>query len=495
VIEAVHIVLVAMVLSGATVLIVGCVQFALAGLHVISRPYAKVAEIYPAVAVIIPAWNEAAVLDRTIDRMMSLAYPREKLRVYVVDDASTDETPELLRRKAAEYPGAVFHLRRDKGGEGKAHTINHGLRTILAEPWAEAVLVTDADVIFTPTALRRMSRHLADPRVGAVTCYIKEGSRPGNYMNRFIGFEYITAQAAARRAQNVLDVQACLAGGAQLLARGALEEIGGVIDTTSLAEDTFTTFNVQLAGYRVKFDGNAVVWAEEPRTIVGLWKQRQRWSRGNFQVTLRYRHVWLRRGNRGHLGSPAFAALWFSIVFMPVFMAMATTGLVTLFFIDRPLAIESFKALWALTGFTYLFVTFSSLLLDTEMARRTWFQGLMFPGLINLILITAGLLGPILTVHFAGQLETVGFAGPGLAPKLILLAADLWLTGSMLAAWSVKKLEEWGRLPWLVRPLVYLVGYGPLLCSITVAAYLQEMRGAEMRWDKTEKTGQVGEFA
>lgn len=494
-IEVVHVVLVAMVLSGATVLIVGCLQFVFAGLHAFSRPYANVAEIYPAVAVIIPAWNEAAVLDRTIDRMMELAYPREKLRVYVVDDASTDETPALLERKSAEFPGAVFHLRRDKGGEGKSHTINHGLRTILAEPWAEAVLVTDADVIFTGTALRRMTRHLADPKVGAVTCYIKEGSRPGNFMTRFIGFEYITAQAAARRAQNVLDVQACLAGGAQLLARGALEEIGGEIDTTSLAEDTFTTFNVQLAGYRVKFDGNAVVWAEEPRTIVGLWKQRQRWSRGNFQVTLRYRRVWLRWGKAGHLGSPAFAALWFSIVFMPVFMAMATTGLVTLFFIDRRLAVESFQALWALTGFTYLFVTFSSLLLDPEMARRTWFQGLLFPGLINLTLIAAGLLGPILAVHFTGQLEAVGFAGSGLVPKLILLAADLWLSVSMLAAWGVKKFEEWGRMPWLVAPLVYLVGYGPLLCAITVAAYVQEMRGAEMRWDKTEKTGQVGEFA
>jgi hypothetical protein len=49
-----------------------------------------------------------------------------------------------------------------------------------------------------------MVRHLSDPRVGAVTAYIKEGSRPANYMRRFIGYEYDNAQAAARRAQNVL---------------------------------------------------------------------------------------------------------------------------------------------------------------------------------------------------------------------------------------------------------------------------------------------------
>lgn len=494
-ISVLHVLLVAMVLSGATVLIVGCMQFSLAGLHALSHPYRNVAEIHPAVAVVIPAWNEAAVLERTIDRMMALDYPGSKLRLYVIDDASTDGTPALLARKAAEYPDAVFHLRREKGGEGKAHTINHGLRVILGEPWAQAILVTDADVIFTRTALRRMARHLADPAVGAVTCYIKEGSRPGNYMNRFVGFEYITAQAAARRAQNVLGVQACLAGGAQLIGREALEAIGGAIDTTSLAEDTFTTFNVELAGYKVKFDGNAVVWAEEPRSIVGLWKQRQRWSRGNFQVTVRFRHVWLRPRTKGHLGSLPFAAIWFSIVFMPLFIVMASTGLVTLFFIDRPLAIDAFQALWALTGFTYLFVTFSSLLLDTETARRCWFEGLMFPGLINLLLILAGLFGPILAAHFADQMAAVGLAGAGLAPKLMLLAADLWLTLAMVAAYGLKKLEESGRVPWLVAPLLYLVGYGPLLCCVTVAAFAQELRGTEMRWDKTEKTGTVGEFA
>ena len=83
----------------------------------------------------------------------------------------------------------------------------------------------------------------------------------------------------------MLGAQACLAGGAQLLRRESLEAIGGEIDTSSLAEDTFTTFNVQLAGQRVVFEPHAIVWAEEPRDIGGLWKQRLRWGRGNVQVT------------------------------------------------------------------------------------------------------------------------------------------------------------------------------------------------------------------
>ena len=195
---------------------------------------------------------------------MLLDYPRELLRIFVVDDASTDATPEVIEAKAAEYPGTVVHLRRDKGGEGKAATLNHGLAVILADDWMQAVLIMDADVIYEASALRRMTRHLADPKVGSVTAYIKEGSRPGNYMTRFIGYEYITAQAAARRSQEVLGVIACLAGGAQLHSRDNIEALGGRIDTSTLAEDTVTTFKTQIAGRRAVFEPHAVVWAEEP---------------------------------------------------------------------------------------------------------------------------------------------------------------------------------------------------------------------------------------
>ena len=136
---------------------------------------------------------------------------------------------------------------------------------------------------------------------------------PPNWMKRFVGYEYITAQAAARRSQNVLGAMACLAGGAQLHTRANLEAIGGQIDTSSLAEDTFTTFKTQLAGNRVVFDGNATVWAEEPDNIDGLWKQRLRWGRGNVQVSFRYKHMWFRPSPDHGLGSYSFGLFWFCL--------------------------------------------------------------------------------------------------------------------------------------------------------------------------------------
>jgi cellulose synthase/poly-beta-1,6-N-acetylglucosamine synthase-like glycosyltransferase len=493
--NVIHIVLVAMVLSGATVLVVGCYQFFLAGLHIWRRPYIRVSELYPRVAVIIPAWNEGAVIGRTIEYVMKMHYPADQVRVYVVDDGSTDQTGEVMAESIGRHGDRVIHLRREQGGGGKADAINYGLDVIREDDWYEAILIIDADVLMTPTALRRMSRHLGDLQIGGVTAYIKEGTAEPNYMNRFVAFEYITAQAASRRAQNMLAAQACLAGGAQLIRRDALEKIGGQIQTGTLAEDTVTTFRIQLAGFDVRFEGNSIVLAEEPNSIAALWKQRVRWARGNVQVSRLYSGVWLRRLKAGPLGGPSFFAIWSSVVFMPLFMVMATTGLVTLFFTDRALSISAFTALWALTGGTFLFITLSALLMDPETGRRCWREGFLFPGAINLTLILFGLFGPILTSIFAKQLADIGLTGGEPAVKYMLLFADLWLSLSILAAWLLKRLDEWGRVPWLVRPLLYVVGYGPMLCAFTVAGYIAELRGREQVWEKTEKVGAVKEIA
>ncbi len=286
--------LVVLVLLGALPLAAAVYQYLLVGLQSRKNHYRDVAPHFPNVAILIPAWNEEAVLGASIDRLVALDYPAERLRIFVVDDASTDGTPDVVLGKAAAYAGRVIHLRRENCGQGKAHTLNHGLEVILEDDWMEALLIMDADVIYAPDSLRKMTRHLADPDVGAVTAEIMEGSEAGNYMTRFIAYEYITAQAGARRSQSVLGAMACLAGGAQLHSRANLEAIGGRIDTSSLAEDTFTTINTQLAGQACVFEGNAIVRAEEPDGIVGLWKQRLRWARGNVQVSLRYRRLWFR---------------------------------------------------------------------------------------------------------------------------------------------------------------------------------------------------------
>ncbi len=483
--------LVVVVLAGAVPLVIGAYQFALIGLGRWRNHYDRCGDVLPRTAILVPAWNEALVLETSIDQLVALDYPADRLRVYVVDDASTDETPELLARKALEHPGRVFHLRREQGGQGKAHTLNHGLAVVLGESWAEAVLIMDADVVYEPDSLRKMARHLADPDVGAVTAYIKEGSRPGTSFNRFIAYEYATAQAAGRRAQNVIGALACLAGGAQLHTRANLEAIGGRIDTTSLAEDTVTTFLTQLQGRRVIFEPNAVCWAEEPSGVSALWRQRLRWARGNVQVTRRFKRVWFRRSPTHRLGGITFGLIWFSILLLPAVMVLSSAALVVLFLTDFALAQQAFRQLWILNALAFVFTTAFALLIDLPTARRAWRQAIMFPGLFSVLIIVFTLCPVLLVALEAALGRWTGFVVTDGQVRAVMIAAYLWVAGCMAGAYLAKKVDDWGW-PRAARALIYLVGYGPLLCAVTFTAYVHEARHREQRWEKTEKLGSVG---
>lgn len=481
--------LVAMVMLGALPIVAAFLQFLLVGVHGIRNHYLQCAPYVPRVAFLIPAWNEGAVLGAAIDMLLRMRYTRERLRIYVIDDASTDATPEVVRQKVAQYPGSVFHLRREKGGEGKAHTLNHGLSVVLGEDWAEAVMIMDADVLFEEDALLRMVRHLADPKVGAVTAYIKEGTVPGNYLSHSIAFEYITAQAAARRAQNVMGVLACLAGGAQLHSRANLEALGGRIDTSTLAEDTFTTFQTEMQGRRVIFDGSATVWAEEPSSVDALWKQRLRWARGNVQLTMAFQRVWFRAGQYSGLGNPLFGLFWFCTGMMPLLMIISMLGQVGLFFRDAAWAWEIFHTFWFINVGVYLFVTFFSFVIDPATARRSWLQGILFPGLVSLCAMVFAFFPHVFDAYIAPRLHGVTGHFGWLDALMLFLYA--WVGLSMLAAWLVRRLELAGLPPAAVQVLLALVGYGPLLCAIGLAGVIAELRGLEKTWDKTEKSGKV----
>ena len=94
--------------------------------------------------------------------------------------------------------------------------------------------------------------------------------------------------------------------------------IGGEFFTATLAEDTFTTFRTQLFGRKAIFEPHALVYAEEPDSLVGLWKQRVRWARGNVQITRVFRRLWFNPGAHDQMGSFSMGVLWFSIFLMPL---------------------------------------------------------------------------------------------------------------------------------------------------------------------------------
>jgi cellulose synthase/poly-beta-1,6-N-acetylglucosamine synthase-like glycosyltransferase len=480
-------ILVMLVLQGTLPVLAGLFQFLLVALSYFHSHAEKTRPHLPRVSVLIPAWNEAAVIGLTIDRLMTLDYPKDALRIYLIDDGSSDDTPRIAIEKSKEYPGNVIHIRRVAGGEGKAHTLNYGLDVLWLSDWTEAILIMDADVIYTRDSLKRMARHLTDPEIGAVTAYIKEGSQSPNYVQRFITFEYVTATGGSRRAQNVLGFLACLSGGAQLHSRENMIAIGGQFFSATLAEDTFTTFRTQMQGRKAIFEPHAIVYAEEPDDLVGLWKQRVRWARGNVQITGVFRHLWGNKSAHQNMGSWSMVFLWFTIFLMPLIQVTASIGLIALFFINEALAWKTFQLLWLLAGFVYLIVTLVSYVIDWESSRKSWLEGILFPGVISLAVILYSLFPPL----FQPLARAIGWENYPVLQQAMTLFLYSWLTLAMAVSYAAKELAARG-FPRLAKITLYLGGYGPFLCAVTFGAYVKEIMGASMTWDKTVKTGKVG---
>ena len=255
----------------------------------------------------------------------------------------------------------------------------------------EALLIMDADVIYRPDSLRRMTRHLADEKVGAVTAFIREGSgRPGS-VARFIGYEYVTAQAAARRAQNVMGAMACLAGGAQLHSRANLEAVGGQVDTSHArrghVHDVPHAAGRAPRGVRAGRGG--------ARRGAGHRSRRCGSSgcagpAGTCRSRATFRKVWFRPSRAHHLGNLDFGVIWFAIYLLPVAMTLAAVGLVGLYFAaERHGGARCSRASGGSRSIAYVFITATTLLLDRETARRSWFQGLCSPGSGALVVMSA----------------------------------------------------------------------------------------------------------
>ena len=213
-----------------------------------------------------------------------------------------------------------------------------------------------------------------------------------------------------------------------------------------------------------------MVWAEEPGGIGALWRQRLRWARGNIQVTRKFRASGSgrRRGNR--LGSISFGLMWFCLLLLPVFMVCASASLVTLFFIDNPLAWTAFHVLWLMNVVTYVFITSFTLLIDPQSARRTWKEALLFPGLVNVVILLAAILpGPLSLAGHEPAVRRGRRRSPAAWIHGVELFTYIWLAACMGVAY-LGKVAETRRLGWFTGPLfVYVGGYGPLLCAITAA--------------------------
>jgi cellulose synthase/poly-beta-1,6-N-acetylglucosamine synthase-like glycosyltransferase/peptidoglycan/xylan/chitin deacetylase (PgdA/CDA1 family) len=299
----------------------------------------------PLVSVIIPAYKEEAVIERTVTSILASEYTN--LEVVIVDDGSPDGTYSVACGLDEIHDRVSAHT---KANGGKAEALNLGIE--LAE--GEIIIAIDADTVFPPHTVPALAHHFADPRVGAVAGSVKVGNVRGT-VTRWQALDYAIGINIERNAQALLRAVMIVPGACGAWRRSVLKEIGG-FPTNTLAEDFDLALCVHEAGYRVLQDTSAYGLTEAPLKLRPLIKQRSRWIFGHFQVYWKHRRmIFARRyGWLGMLVLPAaLVNLALPIVFVPLLVIidieniLAGNWFIVLAFLAVTIAIQAMVSLAA----------------------------------------------------------------------------------------------------------------------------------------------------
>jgi cellulose synthase/poly-beta-1,6-N-acetylglucosamine synthase-like glycosyltransferase/peptidoglycan/xylan/chitin deacetylase (PgdA/CDA1 family) len=329
----------------------------------------------PPVSVVVPAYNEAVVIARTVRSLDASDYP--SFDVVVVDDGSADGTAEIVESLGLDRVRVVRQR-----NAGKAAALNTGIRMSSGE----VLVMVDADTIFEPETMRRLVQPLADPAVGAVSGNTKVGNR-GTLLGTWQHIEYVMGFNLDRRLYDVLQCMPTIPGAIGAFRRDVLESVGGVSGAT-LAEDTDLTLAIGRTGHRVVYVEHARAWTEAPGSLGGLWRQRYRWSFGTMQAVWKHKGaIFSRDPRQRRIGRRALPYMILFQIILPIAAPVIDLfALYGLLFMD-PVPVLGYWVAFNLFQFAVAICAFR---MDRESLRPLWalpLQQFVYRQLMYLVII------------------------------------------------------------------------------------------------------------
>ncbi len=249
-------------------------------------PTRPVTDYRPHVVCLVPCLNEGTVVEATVNRLLAMS---PSLSVVVVDDASDDDTPRILRRLAGPR---VHIVRRDfpNARQGKGEALNHALHAIAVsvvaqglDPHDVVIAVFDGDGNVDPGTLDAVGPWFAERDVGGVQIGVRINNRNESLLARMQDVEFAAYTEIFQRARNRL-TSTGLGGNGQFVRLSALHELGAEPWTASLTEDLDLGIRLRLNGWRSVFEESVSVHQQGLHDLKRLLRQRTRWFQGHLQA-------------------------------------------------------------------------------------------------------------------------------------------------------------------------------------------------------------------
>ncbi|MDX6403031.1 MAG: hypothetical protein QOH70_486 [Blastocatellia bacterium] len=244
----------------------------------------------PRITVQLPLFNEMYVIERLVQSITEIDYPRDRMEIQVLDD-STDETVGIARATVEKYAAQGFdihYIHRDDRTGFKAGALENGMKTAKGN----LIAIFDADFVPKPDFLRKLIHHFTDPIVGCAQMRWSHINGSYNLLTRLqtimLDGHFVVEQTTRNRSGNFFNFN----GTAGIWRREAIEMSGGWQHDT-LTEDTDLSFRAQLMGWRFVYLLDEDAPAEIPVEINAFKAQQRRWAKGVLQVWFKlYKRIW-----------------------------------------------------------------------------------------------------------------------------------------------------------------------------------------------------------
>jgi cellulose synthase/poly-beta-1,6-N-acetylglucosamine synthase-like glycosyltransferase len=322
--------------------------------NIATEPASKFATL-PPVTIQLPLYNERYVVERLIEEVTKMDYPRHLLQIQVLDD-STDDTHPFTEALVREYRAAgipVEYLHRSNRHGFKAGALQEGMRTATGE----FIAIFDADFIPPRDFLMRTVHFFADPKVGVVQTrwsYLNSHYNLLTEVETMLLDGHFVIEHGARAGSGLFFN---FNGTAGILRAKMIEDAGGWQHDT-LTEDSDLSYRAQLKGWRFVYVPSIECPSELPVDTYGFQVQQSRWAKGLTQVAIKLLPAILRADLPLRVKVEAFfhltpnisypLMLIVSALMLPVMIVRFYMGWVQMVTIDLPLIAASF---WSISAF------------------------------------------------------------------------------------------------------------------------------------------------